>query len=149
MSTSLLALQQAEINRDRKKRRRPYEIEDFYLFWDQRDGDSVDSKYGAAALEMRKLKIFPNWALSIYADLVVNADGVIPPDLLCYQAAGILLLGPKIVESSCKCMLIADYEASGKILDVSSPKGETIKVQVPTFTDAFIARENVYIDIID
>ena len=79
-----LAFQTAEMNRDRKKQKKPFELQDFYFYPDDEENDSVDAIYGATAKAMTEKKVFPSWALFAYKDIIKNADKSTPPEELYY-----------------------------------------------------------------
>lgn len=146
---TILAVQQAEINRDKKKRKKPFEMEDFYLYNDQEDKDSIDSIYGAAAAALIKDNNFPFWALFIYKELLEKAEESVAPTVLCYQCADAILLAPKIQDDTCKGMLIATESAGRKVLEMNSPCGKSIRLRMPDIRSKVIAEENCYLHIIN
>lgn len=147
-STALIALQQAEIHRDRKKQKRPYELTDFFFYWTEEQSDSIDAIYSACASEMIERKIYPTWALFVYKQLMVNAGKEKPPEVLCYMCEDVLILGPKVMEGVVKGMLIAEESASRKLRTLTSPCGKMIKVMMPRIETKIIAQENVYVDLV-
>ena len=145
---AILAVQQAEINRDKKKRKKPFEMEDFYLYSNQEDRDSIDSIYGAAAVALIKGNNFPSWALFVYKELSEKAEESIAPAVLCYQCDRAILLAPQIEDATCKGMLIAVEAARHQILEMNSPCGKSIRLRMPDIGSKVIAEENCYLDII-
>lgn len=146
--TAVLALQQAEMNRDKNKRRRPFELEDFYLYNLNEDKDRIDPIYGAAAKALIERGSFPFWALFAYKELSERAEESIPPQLLCYQCDSAILLAPQFNEGTCKGMLIALESASLAILEMESPCGKKIRARMPEVNSKVIAKENCYLDVI-
>jgi hypothetical protein len=145
---SVLAVQQAELNRDSKKRKRPFQLEDFYLYDVKDNKDMIDSIYGAAALKLIEMGVFPTWALFVYKQLSERAEESIPPVLLCYACDQAIVLAPQIEGGTCKGMLIAMESASMRNLDFTSPCGKSIRLRMPQIKSKIIAEENCYIDII-
>lgn len=145
---ALLAVQQAEMNRDKKKRRKPFELEEFCLYNFENKKDTVDPVYGAAALELIKRKLFPIWGLFVYKELSERAEESVPPDVLCYQCDQAIILAPNIEENTCKGMLIATELAGSRILTMKSPCGKEIRVRMPQIGSKIIAEENCYLDIV-
>jgi hypothetical protein len=145
---AILAVQQAEINRDKKKKRKPFEMEDFYLYNNQEDKDSIDSIYGAAAVALIRSNSFPSWALFVYKELLEKAEESIAPTVLCYQCDHAILLAPQVEDTTCKGMLIAVEAARHRILEMYSPCGKTIRLRMPDIRSKVIAEENCYLDII-
>lgn len=145
---TILAVQQAEINRDKKKRKKPFEMEDFYLYNSRENKDSIDSIYGAAAMALIKINMFPSWALFVYKELLEKAEESIPPEVLCYQCDRAILLSPQIDNTTCKGMLIAMESASLRTLEMQSPCGKSIRLRMPSVGAKIIAEENCYLDIV-
>ena len=71
---ALLAVQQAEMNRDKKKRKKPFELDEFCLYNFENKKDTINPIYGAAAMELIRIKEFPTWALFIYKELAERAE---------------------------------------------------------------------------
>ena len=146
---TILAVQQAEINRDKKKKKKPFEMEDFYLYSNQEDKDSIDSIYGAAAVELIKSRNFPSWALFVYKELLEKAAESVAPTVLCYQCDHAILLAPQIEDATCRGMLIAVEAARYQTLEMHSPCGKSIRLRMPDIRSKVIAEENCYLDIIN
>lgn len=147
--TAVLAVQQAEMNRDKKKRKKPFELDEFCLYNLENTKDTIDSIYGAAALELIKIKEFPTWALFVYKELSEKAAESSPPEVLCYQCDQAIILAPMIEESTCKGMLIATEAAGSRILTMHSPCGKELRVRMPQVNSKIIAEENCYLDIVN
>lgn len=145
---SVLALQQAEMNRDKKKRRKPFEINDFYLYEPAENKDCVNAIYGAAAFALIEKNMFPAWALFAYKELKERAEESLPPTVLCYQCSTAIVLAPVINDDYCKGMLIALEGASSRILEMQSPCGKTIRMRMPEVKAKVIAEENCCLDIV-
>lgn len=145
---SVLALQNAELNRDSKKRKRPFQLEEFYLYNIKDDKDAIDPIYGAAALKLIEMGLFPAWALFVYKQLLERADESIPPLLLCYACDQAIVLAPQIEDGMCRGMLIAMESANMLSLNLTSPCGKSIRLRMPQIKSKIIAEENCYIDII-
>jgi hypothetical protein len=137
------------MNRDKKKRRKPFELEEFYFYKSQENKDSVDSIYGAAAMELIKHNQFPSWALFIYRQLLERAEESVAPLLLCYQCDKAILLAPQIQDRTCRGMLIAMEAAGRQILEMHSPCGKSIRLRMPDVRSKIIAEENCYLDVIN
>ncbi len=137
------------MNRDKKKRKKPFEMDDFYLYNNQEDRDSIDSIYGAAAVALIRGNNFPSWALFVYKELLEKAEESIAPTVLCYQCDHAILLAPQIQDATCKGMLIAVEAARHQILEMRSPCGKSIRLRMPDIRSKVIAEENYYLDIIN
>jgi hypothetical protein len=138
---SYLAWQNAEINRDRKKQRKPYKLDDFYFYSNKELANLPEPKYGAAAMALITKKMFPSWALFVYKDLKDRANDALPPEVLCLQCDDAILLAPNIEQNSITGMLIASESASGQIRTMTSPCGLIIEAQVPKINNKYEATE--------
>lgn len=136
-----IAYQTAEINRDAKKRRKPFEPSSFYFYANEEEMDLPEPKYGAAAMELIRRELFPNWALFTYHQLKKRADDALPPDFLCLQCDDVIVLAPDIDAISVHGMMIAGRTASRQERTLVSPCGKTVKVQMPIITGRFEATE--------
>jgi len=137
-----LAFQTAEMNRDKKKKNKPYRMEEFYFYADKEKENLPDSRYGAAALAMISRKIFPSWALFVYKELKERANNALPPELLCVQCEDAILLAPSIEEMSIRGMLIANEKASGQTRTMTSPCGLEVDVNIPVLNGKYEATED-------
>jgi hypothetical protein len=146
---AILAVQQAEMNRDKKKRRKPFEMDDFYLYNNEENKDSIDSIYGAAAVALIKSGNFPSWALFVYKELLEKAAESIAPTVLCYQCDHAILLAPQVESNTCKGMLIAVEAARHQTLEMHSPCGKSIRLRMPDIRAKVIAEENCYLDVVN
>lgn len=150
----MIACQQAEFNRDRKKRKKPYDLEDFYCYKINSDKDTVDAPYGSAASELISRSMFPSWGLFIYKELMVNASKATAPEVLCYSNKHAIILAPKIVGDTCIGMLIATEYASYRVLEFQEIKkqegGEkiTYRIRMPEVKGKTAAVENCCLDIL-
>lgn len=150
MPISMLAAQHAEINRDRKARKKPFLIDEFYCYPSQEGKDKIDIIYGITAVELINTREFPLWALFIYKELqeaASNSKGHKLPEILCFKSQDAILIAPQITDCVCKCMLIALESASNRIMHMESPCGKTIKAKIPEISGKVVAIENCYIDI--
>lgn len=145
---SLLAYQQAEMNRDRKKSKKPFVMSDFYCYAMEDEIDSIDGIYGAAALRLIELRKFPSWGLFVYKDLMKNANNVRPPSVLCYMHEDAIILAPRITDSHCTGLLIATENVSSRIVTFKTMEGEeAVRVRMPILQGKTVAIENCYLDL--
>lgn len=136
-----LAFQNAEMNRDSKKRRKPFEPNDFYYYADQNLLNMPEPRYGAAAMELIRQGLFPSWALFTYAELKKRADDAIAPEFLCLQCDDAIILAPNIDGAVVSGMLIADQSASEQERTMVSPCGRTVTILMPKVLGKFEAIE--------
>lgn len=140
---ALLISQNAEMNRDSKRRKKPYSMDDFYLYADRDDGSrGPNGKYGAAAMSLIESNLFPRWALFVYKDLKIQAGNANAPELLAFIHEDAIILAPSISENQCMGMLIATEEASRKTLTMESPCGRAVRMQMPIIDNKVYAEED-------
>lgn len=139
---SLLAYQNAEINRDRKRQRTPNKLEDFYFYDNKELANLPEPKFGAAAMALIRQKIFPAWALFAYKELKERAGDALPPELLCVQCEDAILLAPSTEEHSITGLLITCESASGQVRTMVSPCGLEVEVRIPIVSNKYEATED-------
>ena len=145
--TSLLCSLIANTNRDPKKNKKPYTMNDFYLYEPQEDQNIPMYVYGAAAMELIRRGLFPKWGLFVYKDLKQSADGE-PPDLLAFISEGAILLAPRVKNDSVKGMLICEDKTFNKQIKMESPCGQSLIVTVPSFDGRYVAIEDIELEIV-
>lgn len=143
-----LAFQNAEINRDRKKKRQPFKPDDFYFYSDPELMNLPEPRYGAAAMELINRELFPNWALFAYPELKKRANDALAPELLCYQCHDAIILAPDTDGGHVFGMLIASKTASESTRTLESPCGRLITVRMPLISGAFEAIEDIELSIV-
>ena len=142
LQTSILA----NINRDPKKARRPFAMEDFCIYLSKEDKNIPSAEFGSAALALIERRMFPSWGLFAYKDLKEAASGE-PPDILALMADDIIILAPRITGEIVQGMIIALESASGQVRFLRSPCKKTVLLQVPEFHGKYYCQENVAIDL--
>lgn len=145
---SYLAFQNAEINRDKKRRRQPFKPSDFYYYADDELLNLPEPKFGAAAMELIKHEQFPSWALFVYPELKKRADNATPPEVLCYQCEDAMILAPDLTGNSVQGMLLARNTASTQRRTMHSPCGRSIVVVMPEILEKVEATEGVELRVI-
>lgn len=138
----------ANSNRDSKRKKEPFKMEDFFLFEPKDDRNIPTGVYGSAAMALAADGRLPSWALFVFKDLKEAADGA-PPSLLAYICDDAILLGPLHYGSSVKGMIIAKHSASGKRRKMISPCDKSIYVEIPIGNGKFYAQEDVELYIIN
>lgn len=139
--------QNAEIHRDRKKKKQPYRIEDFYLYADAEKLDLPASRFGSAFRELIRLKLCPNWALFVYNDLMKADVGPIPEEIALISPYCIIL-APSVTDSTVSGMLIALEEASSSITEFTSTSGGVVTLKVPPIKAKAYADEEAVLNIL-
>lgn len=137
---------QAEMNRDKKKRKKPFSLDEFYLYGEDANKDKIDPIYGASAVELIKIQAFPHWALFVYKELMERAEEGKPAEILSYEHEDAIIIAPTIDGTTCKGMLIAKEKASSRVLEMRSPCGSIVRIKMPAINAKVIAEENCYLD---
>lgn len=145
---SVLSSIVANSNRDSKKRREPYKMEDFFLYQPKDSRNLPSSVYGAAALELVRLEKLPPWSLFAFKALKEAASGS-PPELVAYIGKDVMILAPNREDRDVLGMVIALESSYLKIRELESPCGQRIKVRVPKLIGKFCAEENVLMPLVD
>lgn len=145
---ALLSSLIANANRDPKRKKDPFKMEDFFLFEPRDDRNIPTNVYGSAAMALTERGLLPSWALFVFKDLREAADGV-PPSLLAYICDDAIILAPLHYGHSVKGMLIAKHSASGQRRTMSSPCGKTVYLEIPAGNAKFYAREDVELLVIN
>ena len=136
-----LAYQNAESNRDSKKRNKPFRPDEFYFYQDKEQMNLPEPKYGAAALALIEKGLFPHWALFTYNDLKVRAADALPPEVLCLSCEDAIILAPGIDGHTITGMLIAAHSASEGFREMTTPCGKVHQVRLPRIDGKFAADE--------
>jgi hypothetical protein len=139
---SYLAYQNAELNRDKKKRNKPFTPNEFYWYDDNQLNNLPEPRYGAAAMKLIEMGQFPSWALFVYKDLKARSKDALPPEVLCYQCEDAIILAPNVDGHEVNGMLIAGGSASNQLREMHDPvSGRSIMARMPVLPDAFQAIE--------
>jgi hypothetical protein len=144
---SLLSSILANSNRDPKKNKKPFKIDDFFLYKPKENSNIPTGVYGSAAMALLDKGLFPRWALFVYKDLKDSATGD-PPDILAFMHESAILLAPLIKDGIVKGMLICEDRAFDKKLTMKSSYGQEITVSIPSFNGRYAAVENIELEII-
>ncbi|ADF42372.1 hypothetical protein S-CBS2_gp016 [Synechococcus phage S-CBS2] len=132
----------ANLNRDPKKRKKPFSPEDYYLYQPREDQDLPAGRCGSAALALIQAGKFPSWGLFCYKELASAATGDPPPFLAFISECAILLAPVKTVDGY-KGMLIAQESASDRWISFIGDGGTEVELYVPTVPTKTIAQDNV------
>lgn len=144
---ALLSSILANTNRDPKKKKEPFKMEDFYLFEPRDERNIPTSVYGAAAMALAAQGLLPSWALFVFKALKESAEGT-PPALLAYICDDAIILAPLHYGTNLKGMIIAKHDASGQRRKMTSPCGKEIYVEIPVGNGKFYAQEDVEMPLI-
>ena len=144
---ALLTSVYSNSNRDPKKKREPYKMEDFFLYQNREDRNIPSAVFGSAGMELVKQRIFPQWALFTFKALKESSTGR-PPELLAYIGEDVMVLAPVVDGRELKGMVIGRESAQGKERKLKSPCGQEIKILVPRIPGKVFAEENVSMHIL-
>ena len=142
--TALLANQQ----RDPKKQKRAFSLEDFSIYRPVEDRNLAAPKYGSAAVALIDKGTFPRWALFCYKDLAAQADKNYTPTVLSYQCDDAILLHPVGRGNGYAGMLIAQESASNRVRTMVNEHGQEIKVRIPKIDTKIVAEEGITLDLV-
>jgi hypothetical protein len=123
-------------------------LNQFFCYPDIDQQDSIDADYGCAAQKLIEMGIFPRWALFIYKDLMKNATSGKAPNVLCYQCEDAIILAPRVRDATCHGMLIAQESASSRVLTMTTPDGDALRIRMPQIRNKIVATENCALDIV-
>lgn len=146
---ALMMLQQAEMNRDPKKTRKPHTLDQFCLYATQEDKNIPAARYGAAAMALIELGKFPGWGLFVYQDLKKNATNAMAPSVLAYICDDAVVLAPELSEKGLKGMLVAKISASRQARTLENERGDQVRVVMPAFNSSFFADEEALFDVLN
>lgn len=143
-----MMLQTAQMNRDPKKNKKPYSIDDFCLYGSSQDNKIPEARYGSAAMALIKRNEFPSWALFIFNDLKKNAYKANAPELLAYWCDDVIVLAPELSKEGLKGMIIAKLSASRTNRVLRSESGHEVRVIIPPITSSVYAEEDIILDVL-
>lgn len=131
-----------ELQRDPKRRAKPYQPADFYC-WQQARTANEPPAAGAAMLELVRLDLFPAFALGEWFDdlKTAGADHPLPPILAWWSEEAILLAPQRSGPDRWAGYLIAMAEASGVSQQFTNEHGDVVQLIVPSTVGAVAAVE--------
>jgi len=135
-------------NRDPKRRKEPFKMDDFFLYQPRDEKNIPTSVYGSAAMALVSNNLMPAWALFVFKDLKEAADGP-PPSLLAFMSENAIILAPMLYDNKVKGMIIALESASEKRIEMKSPCGRKIYLEMPLINGKFYAQEDVVLTLIN
>ena len=144
---ALLTSLTANINRDSKQRRQPYELSEFCIYGEAVDDKLPHPRNGAAAMKLIDMDMFPSWALFAYADLKKSSEKGIAPEFLGLIGEDAVLLAPYQDDGGFVGMLIALESASDSFRIMESPNGNKYEVMIPKLNAKATALEDVFLKV--
>lgn len=142
---SLLAAQTANLNRDPKKRKAPYNIDEFYLYEPIEAKNAPSERYGASAVWLAESGMMPSFALFCFPALRKSAGSNLPT-VISFGSSNAILLAPTEQYGGVKGLLVAEKSASGQVITMESPCGQSITVRMPIIASEVIAKEDIVLE---
>lgn len=140
---ALLSSLIANQNRDPKKNRDPFTMDQFCQYKPREAMNLPSYMYGSAGVAAVERGLMPSWALFCYKALASSASSNYTPKKCIMTAEDAVLLHPIKTEEGWKGMLIAMESAGGKYRNFVTEDGETIRLAVPPLHTKFVAQEDV------
>lgn len=140
------------MNRDTKKRKKPYSLSDFTFFKAIEEDAQPPAAAGAAMLKMIRDKEFPSFALFIYQQLrAVGEDAPVPKRVALRGSSCIVLAPYRKSQTQWAGLVIAEAPAMGQIQDFQDDEGDTWRLRVPVLGDAagVLAAEDAVLPIVE
>lgn len=144
--TALLAAQNANLNRDEKKRKAPFTMDDFYLYQPKEMRNAPAERYGAAAMWLVEQKMFPTFALFCFPELNKNRGSNVPT-LVAFLHPHAVLLAPTLGEDAVRGLLIVENAVSNQSITMRSPCGQEITVKIPAVNEETAAQEDIALEL--
>lgn len=137
--TSLMA----NVNRDAKKQRKPYAMEDFCFFIDR---EALKPEAQAASAYRRLLDdgLLPPWALFCFADFKDATASKRPSAEVAILGDGWILLAPIEIDGGFQGLLVAEQRVAGQTLQ-GAFMDEQVEVELPAFQEFVLAKAGVHL----
>ena len=136
----------ANMNRDPKKQRKPYTVEDFCTFIDRNINKPAEAA-ATAYMALVKSKELPPWALGFFSDFKHGQPTKRPTSELAMLGENFILLAPIEVHEGFEGTMIAEGVCSGQVIKVEHA-GTTWQVQVPEFEGFLYSEANITVDVL-
>lgn len=134
----------ANLNRDSKKQRKPYEVFDFCFFHDV-EANRPAALAAAAYMRLVTDKLMPPWALFCFTDFKWADPSPREAGQVAIIGDGWVLLAPQPIDNGFTGLLLAEHRAAGQEAE-GIYLGERVTVRLPQFEDFVLAREGVELD---
>jgi hypothetical protein len=133
----------ANSNRDTKRQRKPYSIDDFTIFKTAAELNLPSKMNAAAAHAAIKAGLMPTWALFIYPDLAAAYDENVVPDSVILVAEDAILINPRKQKDGFKGLLVARESSSMQSRLFKDENGQEHWLKMPHVKTKVIAEENM------
>jgi len=117
-------------------------MDTYCLYGSADDANKPSARYGAAAMALIDMGLFPCWALFVYKDLSSHSQ-VAAPDPLALIHENAIILAPVFDGSMIRGMLICKEAASNKRLQMRNEHGVEWFVDMPNIKSKVIAQEDI------
>tara|TARA_Y100000004_G_scaffold197209_1_gene270407 strand:- start:552 stop:1151 length:600 start_codon:yes stop_codon:yes gene_type:complete len=141
--TALVASVIANQNRNPKKQKEAYTLDQFCVYKPREQQTIPEYMYGSAAVAAIKRGLLPAWALFCYKALAAAASDDYVPKVSIMVAEDALILHPTKTEDGYKGMLIAMESAGRQKREFTIEGGETVWLTVPEIETKVVAVEDV------
>ena len=127
----------ANLNRDKKKQKKPFSLSDFTFFKAIEEQASAPAAAGAAMLQLIRDREFPSFALFIYQQLREAGEGAAVPKRIALRGENCIVLAPyRKSQTQWAGLLICEAPAMGRIQCFRDDAGATWRLRVPVIGDA-------------
>ena len=134
----------ANINRDAKHRKQPFELQDFLLFTQSTDEQSIRPEAGAAALTMRATgQPLPSVLYGVWPDIVQAAQQCKKPPLiraLISDCQTVALLAPSREHDNWRGLLAVTQQPSGNVITLHDHDRPLLKykLRLPEMSGGYV-----------
>ena len=144
--TANLTALMANLNRDTKKQRKGYTVQDFCFYAPKESANEPAMAAANAYLHLIAKGKLPSWALFVFGDMR-KGDESKPPNPAALIGEGVVFLAPSPRNGGVEGLLLATHEAANKTVTVTDGESH-YKIAVPDFEGSRVAREGVYVPFI-
>lgn len=135
----------ANQNRDVKKKKEPWTLDQFCLYKPREAEDLPKYVFGSAALVALQRGLFPNWALFCYKSLASAANDDYKPRISILVSEDAILLHPTKSADGYSGMLVAAESCANQLRTMTDDEGNIVQLRMPPIPTKYIAEENVHL----
>lgn len=144
LPTAQLTAMHANLNRDTKKQRKPYNALDFCLFVD-REQYKPEALAAAAYMRLIEDKVLPPWALFCIADFKHAKPAARSAEEVAIIHESFILLAPVEIEGGLTGLMLAEGAISNSTIEVTF-EGQPWEVRIPRLDGFTVATSNIELD---
>lgn len=141
-----LAALQANMNRDPKKQRKPYSVEDFCFFVDH-EANKPEVRAASAYMRLLKDNLIPPWAVFCFQDFKHATASSRPSSEVAMVGESFILLDPQEIDGGFVGLMLAEHTAASKVITVDYD-GQHWQIQTPEFEDFVLAKAGTEVDLV-